>query len=303
VHVALRGLAADGKALRLSRDYVKRGVREIAEDLCTRQLGFRTTLDAEEAERRKITETRFTSLDRVILRNSEAVENSFVFAPTAEKSRVQDHHVSARLIALSRMGLAKRAGDGSWMLRSDMEQVLRAKQRAGDRQKTLFAHGTLVSDKRLLIEAVDWKQIAAAEGRVLVHGEEERSGKNYLLLESTAARVYYIPYTREMEETRSLGGLKSNSFVRLRRASGNGRLRIETEDLGNADAVLTNRRLLREKVEALRQQGVYPTEDGWGGWLGRYQKAVCEVEADRSFSGRDQQADRPARRRRRALER
>jgi hypothetical protein len=106
-----------------------------------------------------------------------------------------------------------------------------------------------------------------------------------------------------MEETRSLGGLKSNSFVRLRRASGNGRLRIETEDLGNADAVLTNRRLLREKVEALRQQGVYPTEDGWGGWLGRYQKAVCEVEADRSFSGRDQQADRPARRRRRALER
>ena len=38
VHVALRDLAADGQALRLSRDYVKRGVREIAEDLCTRQM-------------------------------------------------------------------------------------------------------------------------------------------------------------------------------------------------------------------------------------------------------------------------
>ena len=49
VHVALRGLAADGQALRLSRDYVKRGVREIAEDLCTRQMGFRTALDAAEA--------------------------------------------------------------------------------------------------------------------------------------------------------------------------------------------------------------------------------------------------------------
>jgi type IV secretory pathway VirD2 relaxase len=303
VHVALRGVAADGTALRLSRDYVKRGVREIAEDLCTRQLGFRTTLDAEEAERREITETRFTSLDRVILRNSEAVENGFVFAPATEKSRAQEHRVSARLIALSRMGLAKTAGDGSWLLRSDTEQVLRAMQRAGDRQKTLFAHGELVSDKRLVVEAVDWKQIAAVEGRVLVHGEEEHSGKNYLLLESTAARVYYIPYTREMEETRSLGGLKSNSFVRLGRASGNGRLRIEIEDFGNAEAVLSNRRLLREKAQALRQQGVCPAEDGWGGWLGKYQKALCDVEADRSFIGRNQQADRPARRRSRALER
>jgi hypothetical protein len=56
----------------------------------------------------------------------------------------------------------------------------------------------LVSDKRLVVEAVDWKQIAAVEGRVLVHGEEEHSGKNYLLLESTAARVYYITsLTRE----------------------------------------------------------------------------------------------------------
>ena len=85
VHVALRGLTADGKALRLSRDYVKRGVREIAEDLCTRHLGFRTTLDAVEAERREIPGTRFTSLDRIILRNSEAGENGFAFTPHAEK--------------------------------------------------------------------------------------------------------------------------------------------------------------------------------------------------------------------------
>jgi hypothetical protein len=172
-----------------------------------------------------------------------------------------------------------------------MEQVLRAMQRAGDRQKTLFAHGELVSDKRLSVEAVDWQQIAAVEGRVLTHGEEEHSGKNYLLLESTAARVYYIPYTREMEECRSLGGLKTNSFVRLQRLSTNGRLRIEIEDLGYADAALSNRRLLREKAEALRRQGVGPSEGGWGGWLGRYQKALCAVEADLSALGKDNRDD------------
>ena len=282
---------------------MKRGVREIAEELCTRQLGFRTTLDAVEAERREIPGTRLTSLDRIILRNSEAGENCFAFTPPAEKGRAQEHHVSARLIALSRMGLAERVGDGSWLIRSDTEQVLRSMQRAGDRQKTLFAHGELVSDKRLPCLAVDWQQTASVEGRVLVHGEEEHSGKNYLLLESTAAKVYYMPYTREMDETRSVGGLKTNSFVRLQRRSGDGRLRIEIEDLGNAEAVLSNRILLREKAEALRQQGVRPTEEGWAGWLGRYQKALCEVGADRSFVWRDQQVEKQARRRRPGLER
>lgn len=201
------------------------------------------------------------------------------------------------------MGLAEAADDGSWLIRSDTEQVLRAMQRAGDRQKTLFAHGELVSDKRLPCQAVDWRQTASVEGRVLVHGEEEQSGKNYLLLESTAAKVYYMPYTREMEEARSLGGLKTNSFVRLRKLSADGRLRIEIEDLGHAEAVLSNRLLLREKADGLRQQGVRPTEEGWGGWLGRYQKALCEVQADRPLIGRDQQVERRARRRRPALER
>jgi type IV secretory pathway VirD2 relaxase len=129
-HVALRGTVADGMALRLSRDYVKRGVREIAEDLCTRQLGFRTALDADEAERREIPENRIMSLDRLIIRNSAVVENGLAFTRTAEAGRAHNHHVAARLVALSRMGLAKRTGVDSWLLRTDLEQVLRAMQRA-----------------------------------------------------------------------------------------------------------------------------------------------------------------------------
>jgi len=69
VHVALRGAARDGQELRLSRDYVKQGVRAITEDLCTRQLGFRTSLDAVEAQGREVREPRLTSLDRVICKH------------------------------------------------------------------------------------------------------------------------------------------------------------------------------------------------------------------------------------------
>ena len=46
VHIALRGIREDKTALDLPRDYVRHGMRAIAEDLCTRQLGHRNQLDA-----------------------------------------------------------------------------------------------------------------------------------------------------------------------------------------------------------------------------------------------------------------
>ena len=297
-HVALRGVAADGKPLRLDRDYVKRGVREIAEDLCTRQMGFRTSLDAAEAERREVGETRFTSLDRTILRNAGADERGLVV--TQPKLRP---HVSARLIVLSRMGLAKSTEQGTWVLKSDMEQVLRAMQRARDRQKTLFAQGALVSDQRLPIEVMDRRQMRSVDGRVLMHGEDEQSGKCFMMLESTSAKVLYIEYTPEMEGIRGRGGMKTNSFLRLRSVSENGRVRVEVEDLGHAEAMLTNRTMLREKIHDLRETGLGPADEGWGGWLGRYQRALCEIEAERSSTGRSQQIDRETHRRDRGLER
>jgi hypothetical protein len=45
----------------------KKGTREHAEELCMAQLGFRTELDALEAERREVHAQHTTSLDRMIL--------------------------------------------------------------------------------------------------------------------------------------------------------------------------------------------------------------------------------------------
>jgi type IV secretory pathway VirD2 relaxase len=70
VHVVVRGIRFDGAALRMSRDYIQQGIRSAAEHLCTRQIGFRTEIDAAEAERREISEARFTSLDRRIMREA-----------------------------------------------------------------------------------------------------------------------------------------------------------------------------------------------------------------------------------------
>ncbi|PYS14674.1 MAG: hypothetical protein DMG15_07305, partial [Acidobacteria bacterium] len=76
VHVALRGMTNRNEPLRLPKDYIRHGIRAHAENLTTRQIGYRTVLDAEEAERREIQQNRYTSLDRMINRSNTAAAGS-----------------------------------------------------------------------------------------------------------------------------------------------------------------------------------------------------------------------------------
>ncbi|MGO9010155.1 MAG: DUF3363 domain-containing protein [Bryobacteraceae bacterium] len=288
VHVVVRGVRGDGQSLGLSRDYVQQGIRSIAQDLCTRQLGYRTQRDAAEAERREITEERFTSLDRRLLRDAQdilsdlgtsyfAVTRNPIQAGSSETVRLRMNHEVARLGVLCRMGLAESMGPNRWRVRRDFDQILRAMQRTSDRQRTLAAHGALMSDERLAVEVLDLRHATSVEGRVLVHGQDEQSGRNYLMLEGTDARVYFINYSREMEDARSRGELRTNSFVRLRELSVNGTPTLDVNDLGDAERLLTNRSHLGEKAREQIKRGTTPTEDGWGGWLGKYQAALCKT--------------------------
>jgi len=199
VHVVVRGVRSDGQSLRLSRDYVRQGIRSIAADLCTRQLGYRTQRDAAEAERREISEERFTSLDRRLLRDAQEISSDHApsyFAITrnpfsagfTETGRLRAEHDAARLAVLCRMGLAEPMGPNRWRVCRDFDQILRAMQRTSDRQRTLAAHGVLMSDERLPMEVLDPQQIASVEGRVLVHGQDEHTGRNYMMLEGTDAK-------------------------------------------------------------------------------------------------------------------
>jgi hypothetical protein len=139
-----------------------------------------------------------------------------------------------------------------------------------------------MSDERLPIEVLDLRQVTAVEGRVLVHGQDEQTGRNYLMMEGTSAKVHFIQYTPEMEAACSRGELQVNSFVRLRRLFGTPIL--DVNDLGDAERLLKHPRHLSATVRGLLKCGVVPTEDGWGGWLGRYQtalrQAAVEIEAE-----------------------
>jgi type IV secretory pathway VirD2 relaxase len=292
VHVALRGVGAGRRPLCLSQDYVTQGIREIAENLCTRQLGYRSHWDAVEAQRREAHEHRYTSLDRVIKRDGMRPEDGTSTSLTValdpnqglanRNARLAQQHMTERLLVLEAMGLAEHGGPNLWRIRGDFEDVLRAMQRSADRQKTLAAHGALMSDERLPLVVLDLHRLTTLEGRILVHGEEEsgrQAGHSYLMLEGTDGQVHYVYYTPEMEAGRNRGGLKTNSFVHLGKSFSEGHPVLEIDELGDAEAILRNQRYLRETVQRLVRRGMLPQQDGWNGWLGRYQRALHDAAA------------------------
>lgn len=142
VHVALRGRTAAGP-LRLDRDYVKAGIREHAESLATAQLGFRTELDALEAERREVDAPRITSLDRRIARQAfgDTGDGTFVLdflsAPSSDTQRARQHFLAARLRTLAVMGLSEAFQPDHWRINPVFLSTLRTMQINQDRLKTL----------------------------------------------------------------------------------------------------------------------------------------------------------------------
>ncbi len=231
VHIALRGVRENAISFRLERDYVKQGIRNIAEDLCTRQLGYRTQRDIAEAQRREVSQYRFTSLDRAIARDKPADSQSSHFQVSRNSAHPRNQYVVARLRMLESMGLAQTAGLDQWLVRQDFETALRGMQWLGDRQKILIAHGVPVSDTRLPLAMFDLRHCTTLEGRILMHGEDEGTGRNFMMLEGTDAKVYCIYHTPQMAEARGRGGLHANRFVRLRKLFENGRPVLEIDEL------------------------------------------------------------------------
>jgi len=274
VHIALRGIRADGKPLRLERDYIKHGIRSIAEDLCTLQLGYRTQVDVAQAQRREVTQQRFTSLDRAIARDKPTDGQSSHFPVRRNPVEPKNQYVIARLRTLESMGLAEAAGSDQWQVRQDFESALRAMQRLGDRQKILATHGVPVSDTRLPLVMFDLRNCTTLEGRILAHGEDEGTGRSFMMLEGTDGKVHYIYHTPQMAEARGRGGLRANSFVRMRKLFVNRRPLLEIAELGHSERILNDRRHHEEAAPKLLQGGTALVDYGWGGWLGRYQAAL-----------------------------
>jgi type IV secretory pathway VirD2 relaxase len=277
VHIALRGADKNRLPLRLAREYIRGGLRERAEEIATELLGYRSLADAQEARRREVIQTRYTPLDRILQWSNDGSSSHFVVTVNPEDGLLSESagqlqkHLDARLMHLQKMGLARLIGPHQWSVQADFEKVLRTLQQSGDRQKMLAAHGALLSDKRLPLQVTSLRQFQSVAGRVLLHTEDEQTGKCYMLVEGTDAKVHLIYHTSAIEEARSKGKLAVGSFIRIEKRFANKKPTLHMDDLGDANAILQNSSYFHKEAVLLLRRGVHEVQPVWGGWLGQYQ--------------------------------
>lgn len=276
-HVALRGLTREGGELRFSRQYLSHHIRQHAQAAVTRQLGYRGELDRIRAARREVGATRFTNLDRMLLGAGGAL-------PAAEGwqavGALPTHGLRTQLVqrlgTLEAMGYARKSL-GVWYVSENLRAALSAMQRATDRQRALRAGQLAVSDSRLPLVVTPVAQLDGLEGRILGHGEEDNSGKRYMLLESIHGKVHYVYHIKELQSLREGGGLKPGDYVafkvRWQNTGGRWRVGLEAQELGDAERLLSDPRYLRRAAHGAEPETVY------GGWLGRRAAALRQVRA------------------------
>jgi hypothetical protein len=151
-------------------------------------------------------------------------------------------------------------------------------QQASDRQKMLHQYGILLSDPRLPTQLTRTRDISRLEGRVLAHVYDDLTGAPQMILEGTDARVHFIRHTPAMEAMRQEGQLKPNSFVSLERtARDKAFVPLRVQDFGDAEKYLSSG--MKRSLRRLIQRGVVPVEQGYSGWLGRYQRVAAQASA------------------------
>jgi hypothetical protein len=91
---------------------------------------------------------------------------------------------------------------------------------------------------------------------------ERPAGRSYFILEGTDGQVHYVYYTPELEAVPSQGGLRANSFVRLRKLSSEGHPLLKIDELGDSESILRNKGYLRESAQRLIRRGLVPQRRG-----------------------------------------
>ena len=134
VHLLIRGVRDDGRTLTLDRDYVRRGIRELSEELVERELGPRLEHEVLLARGQVIEREQWTEIDRALKRRAglDRIVSYEDFQAYSEGARTRAEQEIARLEFLEELRLARRVGEHSWELSPEHEGELRRRQREHD---------------------------------------------------------------------------------------------------------------------------------------------------------------------------
>lgn len=195
-HIILHGKDDLGKDLIIARDYIANGMRERAAEIVSFDLGPRLDYEIDHALQKEVTQERFTSLDKTLIKRSN--DQGWVTAHDPDSFR--QSVLVGRLQTLKGMGLAEEVKPGQWQIDPDLEPILKRMGERGDIIKTL--HQALTDRGR--IDKLDDSLIhepgvvgsdisQPLTGRVIKRGLiDELDDRQFLIVEATDGRVHYL---------------------------------------------------------------------------------------------------------------
>jgi len=216
VHIVVRGRAAEGGDLVISRDYIARGLRARAAELATLELGPQSVQELRTRLAREVDAERWTRLDRALRSAADANGVIDLRPPAQNEQRNQPRNPARELMIgraqrLERMGLAQAIGPAQWRLADDAEATLRQLGERGDIVRTMQRAYTAARQPRAVAEFAlpDGDQAPTIIGRVIDKGlADELTGSGYLVVDGTDGRGHYVRLAAlaDLDEV-SIGGI------------------------------------------------------------------------------------------------
>jgi len=296
-HIVIRGQGDDGKDLVIPKDYITHGMRELAEDLVTIELGRLPEEDVKRKIAMGVEAERYTYLDRGLVNKSKDNLVDLSNPGRGQGWRVQLER--ERLGTLSKMGLATARGGGVWTLSPNLQQTLTRMSERGDiirglqRAVSQHAKGRIVDEGA--IHNPHGPNARAVTGQILSKGVwDDVEDRAYIVMDSTDGRVRFV----DIGKSEKLAELNPGMIVTINpsnlepKPSDHNIVRLAAENQGryspskhmmegNASDEYVQAHIRR--LEAMRRAGhVKRLEDGTWSVPSDYLKRASIYEADRA---------------------
>ncbi len=267
-HLIVRGRLRSGETLRLPRHLIRSELREAVQTSITRQLGPRTFEDIRRQREGELSANRVTRIDRELAgrktNRSYQPDKAYSVIALSGAQELQ------RLQHLQNLGLAKKLESEGWLLRTDVISQLRQMKDIQDRARTLFRAGVAISDPHAPMEyATSSKKLI---GRVLLNGEDERTGALQTAFETTDGKVEIISHDGTLRAAWRRGDLEPGNIVTidsLRSDPG----RLYAAAVGSDKEILSNSKMLDLVARRMKTMGLVASESDKG-WMGQFNNAL-----------------------------
>lgn len=274
-HIVVRGRLPSREPLKLPPALIRKGLREVVQSSLTRQLGPRTIADIEHQKQIELTANRVTPLDRSLARRAipwaadPAYKKAGAAASAAEVNRLRH---------LKELGLSKPYDGDRWLVRSDFVTQLQQMKDIQDRARTLFRSGVAISDPHAPMEYSTLSKKLV--GRVLLNGEDERTGALQTIFETTQGKIEIIRHDATLRAAWARGDLEPGNVVTIDslRTDPN---KLYASTLGKDKDVLTDEKALGSILRRIGSMNL-ATGESDKGWMGQLNSALRSRMTERT---------------------